>query len=63
MKASVKLALPGFTGKMDDMVIYYNSTLNKLIARKYVMPSRVPANDDFVAICKLIKNLGFLKIM
>ena len=34
MKAKVKLALPGFTGNMDDMVIYYNSQLNCLIARK-----------------------------
>jgi len=57
MKASVKLALPGFTGKMDDMVIYYNSTLNKLIARRYVMPTHVPSNDDFVAISKLVRNL------
>ncbi|MCB5271691.1 MAG: hypothetical protein LHW56_07580 [Candidatus Cloacimonetes bacterium] len=34
MKAKVKLALPGFAGNMDDMVIYYNSQLNCLIARK-----------------------------
>ena len=32
MKAYVKLMLPGFTGNMDDVVIYYNSHLNKYIA-------------------------------
>jgi len=34
MKAKVKLALPGFAGNMDDLVIYYNSQLNCLVARK-----------------------------
>lgn len=34
MKAKVRLALPGFAGNMDDMVIYYNSQLNCLITRK-----------------------------
>jgi len=34
MKAKVKLALPGFAGNMDDMVIYYNSKLNKLITKR-----------------------------
>jgi hypothetical protein len=38
MKAKLKVLLPGFTGNMDDVVIYYNSKLNKYIARKKVMP-------------------------
>ncbi len=28
MKATVKFALPGFAGNMDDVVIYYDSKLN-----------------------------------
>lgn len=42
MKASVKLMLPGFTGNMDDVVIYYNSKLNKFIARRKVSPKQTP---------------------
>ena len=42
MKATVKLALPGYTGNMDDLVIYYNSKLNKLIARRKGASSYVP---------------------
>ncbi|GAB1367284.1 hypothetical protein MASR1M36_21560 [Candidatus Cloacimonadaceae bacterium] len=42
MKAKVKLMLPGFTGNMDDVVIYYNAHLNKFIARKKVIPSFTP---------------------
>ena len=44
MKATVKLALPGFTGNMDDLVIYYNSKLNKLIAKKKGTSNFVPDN-------------------
>lgn len=44
MKATVKLALPGFTGNMDDVVIYYNSKLNKLIAKKKGTSDFVPDN-------------------
>ena len=45
MKATVKLALPGFAGNMDDMVSYYNSKLNKLIARKKRTSDFVPDNS------------------
>jgi len=38
MKAKLKVLLPGFTGNMDDVVIYYNSKLGKYIARKKVKP-------------------------
>ena len=58
MKAKVKLALPGFAGQMDDMIIYYNSKLNKLIARRKVTPKKVPANNDFIALGKLQKSLN-----
>ncbi|PKN80256.1 MAG: hypothetical protein CVU48_02625 [Candidatus Cloacimonetes bacterium HGW-Cloacimonetes-1] len=58
MKAKVKLALPGFAGNMDDMVIYYNSRLNCLIARKKVMPRRVPPNTTFCDIHAFIKRIA-----
>jgi len=45
MKAQVKLMLPGFAGNMDDVVIYYNSHLNKYIARRKVMPKFTPSNE------------------
>lgn len=46
MKARVKLMLPGFTGNMDDVVIYYNAHLNKYIARKKVKPKFTPSNQS-----------------
>lgn len=45
MKASIKVLLPGFTGNMDDVVIYYNAQLNKYIARRKVMPKFTPSNE------------------
>jgi hypothetical protein len=45
MKATLKVMLPGFTGNMDDVVIYYNSKLNKYIARRKVMPKFTPDNS------------------
>lgn len=45
MKAKLKVLLPGFTGNMDDVVIYYNAKLNKYIARKKVMPKFTPDNS------------------
>lgn len=42
MKATLKVMLPGFTGNMDDVVIYYNSKLNKYIARRKVIPKHSP---------------------
>lgn len=42
MKAKVKLALPGFAGNMNDLVIYYNRQLDKLIARRKVIPAHIP---------------------
>jgi hypothetical protein len=57
MKAKVKLALPGYTGKMDDMVIYFNSKLNCLVARRYVKPKHTPANTDFRSAIRLAKSL------
>lgn len=65
MKAYVKIALPGYTGNTDDMVIYYNSTLNCLIARKKVIPKFTPNNKDVQEIFALAKRLvlspGFMK--
>jgi len=45
MKARLKVMLPGFTGNMDDVVIYYNSQLNKYIARRKVIPKFTPSNE------------------
>jgi hypothetical protein len=45
MKAKLKVLLPGFTGNMDDVVIYYNARLNKYIARKKVKPKFTPDNS------------------
>jgi len=45
MKAKLKVLLPGFTGNMDDVVIYYNAKLNKFIARKKVRPKFTPDNS------------------
>lgn len=45
MKAKLKVLLPGFTGNMDDVVIYYNAKLNKYIARRKVMPKFTPDNS------------------
>jgi hypothetical protein len=42
LKAKLKVLLPGFTGNMDDVVVYYNSKLNKYIARKKVKPKFTP---------------------
>lgn len=42
MKAKLKVLLPGFTGTMDDVVIYYSSKLNKYIVRKKVKPKLTP---------------------
>ena len=65
MKAYVKLMLPGFTGNMDDVVIYYNSHLNKYIARRKVIPKYTPSNDiikDIFAFAKRIElSEGYLK--
>lgn len=45
MKAKLKVLLPGFTGNMDDVVICYNSKLNKYIAQRKVMPKFTPGNS------------------
>ncbi len=44
MKAKLKVLLPGFSGNMDDVVIYYNSHLNKYITRRKVKPKTTPDN-------------------
>ena len=45
MKAKLKIMLPGFTGNMNDVVIYYNSKLNKYITRRKVVPKFTPDNS------------------
>jgi len=58
MKATVKVALPGYTGKSDDMSYYFNSKLNRMIARRIVKPSFVPSHDNFVKINSMPKRIG-----
>ena len=58
MKASLKVLLPGFTGNMDDVVIYYNSHLNKYIARKKVMPKFTPSNRIMSDIYRFKDRIG-----
>jgi len=57
MKAYVKLMLPGFTGNMDDVVIYYNSHLNKYIARRKVIPKYTPSNEIIKEIFAFSKRI------
>ncbi len=57
MKAKLKIMLPGFTGNMDDVVIYYNSRLNKYIARRKVKPKFVPSNKDMKDIFALARRI------
>ncbi len=44
MIATLKVMLPGFTGNMDDVVIYYNSKINKYVIRRKVIPKHTPDN-------------------
>jgi len=57
MKAKVKMAIPGYTGKLDDIVIYFNSKLNCTIVRKRVKPVQSISNKDFKTAVKLINKL------
>jgi len=57
MKAYVKLMLPGFTGNMDDVVIYYNVHLNKYIARRKVIPKYTPSNEIIKEIFAFAKRI------
>ena len=57
MKAYVKLMLPGFTGNMDDVVIYYNAHLNKYIARRKVIPKYTPSNEIIKEIFAFAKRI------
>lgn len=58
MKAKLKVMLPGFTGNMDDVVIYYNSKLNKYIARKKVKPKFTPDNSIVKEIHVFRRRIG-----
>lgn len=58
MKAKLKVLLPGFTGNMDDVVIYYNSKLNKYIARRKVKPKFTPDNSIVQEIHAFRRRIG-----
>lgn len=57
MKAKLKIMLPGFTGNMNDVVVYYNSHLNKYITRRKVKPTFVPSNKDMKEIFALARRI------
>lgn len=47
MKAKLKVMLPGFSGNMDDVVVYYNSHFNKYVTRRMLKP-KVTADNTVV---------------
>ena len=58
MKAKLKALLPGFTGNMDDVVVYYNSKLNKMIVRRKVKPKRCVSTAHTTLIFALARRIG-----
>ncbi len=61
MKARIKATLPGYTGNMDDVVIYFNSKLNCMIARRKVTPSYIPPNSDISAMYEYARRIDLSK--
>jgi len=58
MKATIKAMMPGFTGNMDDLVIYYNSRLNCMIARRKVMPKSSPSTAAATTLYAFARRIG-----
>jgi len=58
MKATIKAMMPGFTGNMDDVVIYYNSRLNCMIARRKVMPKSSPSTAAATTLYAFARRIG-----
>jgi hypothetical protein len=58
MKVLFKHLIAGYTGKLDDAVIYYNRYLNKVIIRKNVQPRQGPHHARFKAISQNIFALA-----
>lgn len=58
MKAKIKMLLPGFTGNMDDVVIYYNSKLNCYVTRRKVTPKKSVSTKRTSEIYKFAKRIN-----
>lgn len=57
MKVLFKHLIQGYTGRMDDAVLYYNKFLNKVILRKLGKVRLGPHHDRFKAISQNIYSL------
>lgn len=58
MKATIKAMMPGFTGNMDDVVLYYNARLNTMIARRKVMPKSSPSTEAAKTMYAFARRVG-----
>ena len=58
MKAKIKMMLPGFSGNMDDVVIYYNSKLNCYVTRRKVKPKKSVSTQKTKDIYKFARRIG-----
>lgn len=58
MKVLFKHLISGYTGKMDDAVIYYNKYLNKVIIRKLPKVKIGEHHNRFKRICQNIYALA-----
>lgn len=57
MKAKLKVMLPGYTGNMDDVVVYYNSKLGKMIVRRKVKPPKCVSTAHTTLIFALARRI------
>jgi hypothetical protein len=58
MKIMFKYLLNGYTGKADDLVLYYNRNLNKIIARRRPKVKITETHINFSIISKNMRNLN-----
>lgn len=58
MKVQFKHLIAGYTGKADNMVIYYNKALSRVLIRRLPKVKRGPHHDRFKAISQNIFGLN-----
>jgi len=58
MKALFKHLIQGFTGKADDLILYYDRRLNKVIIRKNVPVKITQRHHNFGAVTKNLRKLN-----
>jgi hypothetical protein len=58
MKVLFKHLIQGYTGKADDIILYYDRRFNKVIARVYVPVKLTQKHRDFGEIAKNIRRLN-----